>query len=144
MQECQCIGPGYCSRHKMVKTKHLYEKCKNSEHYRKLWDEQISDCGAKAYPSLLERIKTFSLALAKHIESGFKKVNKMVYDRRLEICAGCASYEQGKCVECGCILNIKAEWATEDCPLEKWPKIELPMIADQKVGSGCGSCGQKR
>lgn len=140
---CECIGPGYCSRHKIIKTEKLYQKCKEEEKYRKLWDEQAGSCGAKQFPSLIERMRTFSVALAKHIENGFKRVTKLVYNKRMEICDGCPSNIKGKCIECGCFLHIKADWATEDCPLGKWPKIELPMIDNNKKGAGCGGCGKR-
>jgi len=40
---------------------------------------------------------------------------------RLDVCATCPSFRDGRCVECGCYMTIKAHLASMQCPLEKWP-----------------------
>ncbi len=44
--------------------------------------------------------------------------------KRAEVCSTCPSLnkEEYKCGECGCYLKYKMNWATQECPLEKWPK----------------------
>lgn len=41
-------------------------------------------------------------------------------DARLEICKGCEEYDDGVCLNCGCILKVKAFLTTMSCPLDKW------------------------
>jgi hypothetical protein len=40
---------------------------------------------------------------------------------RLAVCETCASLRDGRCVECGCYMTIKAHLASMNCPLGKWP-----------------------
>lgn len=47
-------------------------------------------------------------------------VNQQVKDRRLEVCKKCPSFEQGKCLRCGCFVDLKARLRTERCPEGKW------------------------
>ncbi len=39
---------------------------------------------------------------------------------RLDVCVACASFRDGRCVECGCFLTVKAHLAAMRCPLDKW------------------------
>ena len=39
---------------------------------------------------------------------------------RLDVCVVCASYSDGRCVECGCYMTVKAHIAAMQCPLGKW------------------------
>jgi hypothetical protein len=93
-------------------------------------------------------IKTFAQAIYKYILSGLPKVTDEQYAARLAICDTCeqcdkTDTETWKCQACGCnlqegtILPGKARWATQDCPLSKWPKLPLPNSAS----SPC--CGDK-
>ena len=56
-------------------------------------------------------------------------------DERLEICRQCPffKYDQvnpetgvadGRCLKCGCFMNVKAHWAYAECPIGKWGKCE--------------------
>ena len=56
-------------------------------------------------------------------------------DERLEICRQCPffKYDQvnpetgvadGRCLKCGCFMNVKAHWAHAECPIGKWGKCE--------------------
>ncbi len=44
-------------------------------------------------------------------------------------CQACPSLVDGRCVECGCGYAAKILLATEDCPLDKWPKLAPPSSA---------------
>lgn len=54
-----------------------------------------------------------------------------VVKRRQEICKGCQEKrpqvpvlkKTDRCRECGCILSVKTEAATEQCPLGKWAAV---------------------
>lgn len=41
---------------------------------------------------------------------------------RLEVCAPCDKYVNGRCLECGCVMELKVKFAHMECPLGKWGK----------------------
>ena len=56
-------------------------------------------------------------------------------NERLSICNDCPYYKydkvnpetglaDGRCVKCGCFMNVKAHWAHAECPIGKWGKCE--------------------
>lgn len=72
-------------------------------------------------PSLIRQAVSFTAAAAKHVASGMKRRPPEEYDRVLAICQACPELdENGRCNVCGCFVKIKAAWATQHCPLEKW------------------------
>jgi len=32
--------------------------------------------------------------------------------------------KDGRCIECGCFMNVKTHYATAECPIDKWNKYE--------------------
>ena len=53
--------------------------------------------------------------------------------RRWEICKQCpkllydetnpdTNKKDGRCIECGCFMNVKVHYAVADCPIGKWEK----------------------
>lgn len=40
--------------------------------------------------------------------------------QRISTCRGCACYNYGACMECGCIVLVKTKLKDEKCPLGKW------------------------
>ena len=73
-------------------------------------------------PNIFKKISKLAKAVKKHAEGGFENVEPEEYANRLQICSGCEFQKDAKCIKCGCFLNKKAWWATEDCPIGKWPK----------------------
>ena len=69
----------------------------------------------------------------------FQSVPANVKEERISICQGCEHYNSAttRCNECGCFINIKADWASEKCPIDKWD-----MWTSGQSG-GCGGCGKK-
>lgn len=45
---------------------------------------------------------------------------KRIGQERLNICKKCEQYDNEKCKECGCDLNIKTMFPYSECPLNKW------------------------
>ena len=56
-----------------------------------------------------------------------------VAERRWKICLECphllydevnpdTDKKDGRCVECGCFMNVKTHYATAECPIGKWGK----------------------
>lgn len=86
-----------------------------------------------------KKVSNFAGSLINHAMSGFVHVTDAQKEARLEICKACDKYIEApmgpQCKECGCLLNVKAGWASEQCPLKKWL---AETTAPQK--SNCGSC----
>lgn len=47
-------------------------------------------------------------------------VSKPVYAKRINACGTCVQLAGKRCRACGCVVEIKARLATEQCPLGKW------------------------
>jgi hypothetical protein len=79
----------------------------------------------------------------KHLAGGMKEVSEETYRTRLGVCMSpCEQWNRDetepRCLACGCFLKEKAKWASEDCPLKKWP----PLHAHVPTGGSC--CGNAR
>lgn len=88
-------------------------------------------CGAAAMatvppvrkpPSLPRQGWNLVQSLAAFVADGARTVDADRYRARLEICDTCDRREGAKCLECGCVLSIKARGRAFKCPLDKWPK----------------------
>ena len=62
-------------------------------------------------------------------------VPQAVAEQRWKICKQCSylKYDEtnpdtnkkdGRCTECGCFMNVKAHYATAECPIDMWKKYE--------------------
>jgi len=73
-------------------------------------------------PSKVRMVKNFAKAAAKHIGDGLRKVSIQEYQDRLDICNPCNMRLKNRCTHesCGCFIDKKAWWASEECPLDKW------------------------
>ena len=73
-------------------------------------------------PSVPQMAKNFAVAAIKHAASGMKKRNDEEVKRLITICNGCDFYFKNtkRCSKCGCFMNVKARWATANCPIGKW------------------------
>lgn len=62
------------------------------------------------------------------VKGGETYVGDDVYTARLAVCDGCPLRKADECShpDCGCNLIRKARWATEDCPIAKWPPQSAP------------------
>jgi hypothetical protein len=74
---------------------------------------------------MLEKAARLAKATAKHVAGGMKETSPEQLQVRLDICNSCDIRDDITCThpDCGCNLTRKALWMTEDCPLEKWPKL---------------------
>ncbi len=48
-------------------------------------------------------------------------------DARLATCKGCPRLKKGVCVECGCVMKMKAKLARAHCPLGHWGMSDSPV-----------------
>ena len=47
---------------------------------------------------------------------------------RLDICAACEFFHQGRCLKCGCFMNKKAHLESAQCPIDKWGDLQKPYL----------------
>ncbi len=73
-------------------------------------------------PSTLKMAGNFAKAIVKHVGDGMKKVDLSTYQRRLDACNECDMRVKTRCTHesCGCFIDKKGWWASEECPLGKW------------------------
>lgn len=96
---------------------------------------------------MLNEIKNLGKAVVKHAANGFKKVELEVYRERLAVCEACDQNKDWKCDQCGCYLTVKADWASEHCPLGKWAgdgNVERKPIKQEKACLPCGAAKKAR
>jgi len=107
-------------------------------------------------PGIFQKAVNFTKAVVKHAATGFQRVPLNVFHDRMNICNACENKtNEGTCKLCGCFLNIKNTWASEQCPIKKWDVFNAPVptgIQSQSMQSvqnfpnnpsgGCG-CNKK-
>lgn len=47
---------------------------------------------------------------------------------RLDICAACEFFHQGRCLKCGCFMNKKVHLESAQCPINKWGDLQNPYL----------------
>jgi hypothetical protein len=121
---CDCLG-WHCHGR-------VYELYTTREDYRQRID---GECAAKSKsPSLFTKGVNFVWAALKHAASGFQRASDEVYKQRISICEACERLNaERECELCGCAVDIKASWASQECPLRKW--LALPVV--QTGGCNC-------
>ncbi|MFM8223828.1 MAG: DUF6171 family protein, partial [Planctomycetaceae bacterium] len=65
-------------------------------------------------------------ALSQFVADGCQTIPPDEYQERLEICEACDRQRNGRCLECGCWLSLKARGRAWQCPLDKWPRHDSP------------------
>lgn len=77
-------------------------------------------------PSLMTRVKNFTVAAAQHVAAGMPMASDEEIERRFAICSGCEWLVNGACSKCGCPARrekaylSKLSWADQKCPVGKW------------------------
>lgn len=103
------------------------------EAFRKIWIEEANKPKRpeQSLPPIYKQIWNYGKAFTKHIFHGRPHVTDESYVDRITICNSCdKKTEDWKCAECGCPIESKASWATEDCPLKRWP---LPVVESVSI-----------
>ena len=44
-----------------------------------------------------------------------------VYEARLTVCRQCGQLNNGTCMGCGCLVELRAAYKRETCPFRRWP-----------------------
>ena len=76
-------------------------------------------------PSLAKRAFSFAKSATDYVRSGMENVSETQYQTRLKICEVCTFRKDSTCTKCGCFIEVKAKWATSECPDKRWPGIVL-------------------
>ena len=80
-----------------------------------------------ALPPKIQMAANLAKALAKHVGDGLKKVSIEQFKERIATCNKCPLRVKNRCThpKCGCFIDIKAWWASEDCPDDppRWPRL---------------------
>lgn len=77
------------------------------------------DRDKKQPPGMMRQAMNFTKALAKHAKDGARLVNDRVFELRMAECLTCPERAGDRCASCGCPVDAKASWASEDCGLVK-------------------------
>ena len=48
------------------------------------------------------------------------KADDETYSRRLALCAACDQLQNGTCMGCGCLVELRAAYRKEKCPFRIW------------------------
>src|SRR4051812_30445660 len=73
----------------------------------------------QSYPPLLTQAGNVATALLAAARDGFKVVDQVERERRLEVCSTCPEFDasRGRCRRCGCVSKLKARVASSSCPI---------------------------
>ena len=98
--------------------------------------EQMLD-GEKKLPPTSQIVRNLAVDHWRSLKAFIKGkqviVSQEIAEQRWEICKQCpylkydetnpdTNKKDGRCTECGCFMNIKAHYATAECPIGKWPQ----------------------
>jgi hypothetical protein len=99
----------------------------------------------RSNPSLLRKISNFTKAVAKHAADGLEQTPDDIYLLRISVCKGtddtpaCNAFDATTTVcddwRCGCSVNKKAHWQSEDCPRGLWPRTSKSKKQTEDVSS---------
>jgi hypothetical protein len=82
-----------------------------------------------AFPSITQQAANFAGATVRSVVAAVTGNQVWCTEEqkaeREAICKPCDKLVNGKCSLCGCPYLRKLERATEDCPIGRWPKLEV-------------------
>ena len=93
----------------------------------------------EAIKNVGQMIGSAATAAAKFVANGAPVVNGNMQEERMNICRSCDQFDEQsiRCKDCKCFLEVKSRMATEVCPLNKWPSVNLLPTRQ------CGGCQAK-
>jgi len=94
-------------------------KCVNCGVIKKVESRRNCTSGG---PSVTQMAKNFAKAAGNYIKSGGENVTEEEHKKRLSVCSTCEFKKGPRCIhsKCGCFIEVKAKWASEHCPIDKW------------------------
>jgi len=73
-----------------------------------------------------EKVRNLTKSLVRHASNGFDNTSVEVREERRNICLGCPHMiDSGlliACQQCGCFIDTKIAWSSEQCPIGLWGK----------------------
>ena len=134
---CNCPQPKLCellNKHIVGGLWRLFqEDSPRGEKYRQHWArranvdlDSIRHLGSapkptkNQQPSNTKKAWNFAKAVAKHAKAGFPTVSDEEYKLRELACSVCNHLNNNSCNLCGCNLSVKAAWAEQECPIDRW------------------------
>ena len=72
--------------------------------------------------NLMIKSYNYLKAVSKRVLGGFENVDEVTYYDRVHTCSRCEwlDHKDKECGKCGCPIETKASWKTEECPIKKW------------------------
>jgi hypothetical protein len=86
------------------------------------------------YPSWPEQGKNLAKFAFEIVKSAMKSdalfVSNEIKEHRLSICRQCDYYDESqvRCRHCGCMLEHKAKFALDSCPIDKWKESDIDWV----------------
>lgn len=77
------------------------------------------------FPPLHRQAWNLARSLADFVADGCTTVSDEEYRQRLEVCDTCDQRRGNRCLKCGCRLALKARGRAFQCPLGKWPTVNV-------------------
>lgn len=71
----------------------------------------------------------FAEAIARYVAAGCPNVTESQFRKRITTCAHCHMCRNQRCLACGCLIEPKAQMATEKCPGGYWPDLTAKQSA---------------
>jgi hypothetical protein len=137
MDNCQCSKAGFCPKYNTTVSERDIQCCRGtsglSPDKEEYYLEVLRRKGKGEFkpPSFAKKVVNFSKALVGHALNGLQTTSNAERAERAAICALCEKNIDKTCVECGCPIEKKISFKSEECPLNKWP--EEP----KRGGCGC-------
>ena len=109
----------------MMGVAHL-ETCKICPYKDMKDDPELPKIEMPDGPSLIDMAKNFFKGVSNHIKNRMEKLTDEQYAERIKVCESCDYYNDRTCTQknCGCTITRKARWASEECPIDKWPELD--------------------
>lgn len=109
------------------------------------WPPIIDEVSPEPRMMDMNKVVNFSKAVVKHAADGFREVDDKTQQYRLSICGQCEHLDTKRdCNLCGCPVDRKTKWASEQCPVGLWPVHDPTPPADQPpdgfISNGNGPC----
>jgi hypothetical protein len=101
----------------------ICRKCNREIKTKMSKDKVRRRCSINKPPGLVQKGLHFGKALVNHVADGAIKVTDEQWQARMNACGDCEHKYGNSCSICGCGLSGKARWRSEDCPINKWPKL---------------------
>jgi hypothetical protein len=81
------------------------------------------DAPVTTEPTLFQMAWNASASIAAFVADGMQFVDKETYAARLAVCDTCDQRSGTQCLNCGCMLALKAAGRAFACPLGKWNNV---------------------